>query len=437
MKNLFLIIVLVSLFSCSSTSYLKNSRAFNKKIKSIPEFDNSFTGVAVFNTSKNKYLIEHNADKFFTPASCTKLYTYFTGLMVLSDSLPGLRYKTVGKDSLIIWGTGDPTLLHHFIKTSKVVNFLKSNNKRKIYLSKSNDQTSFFGSGWAWDDYSDYYSAENNSLPVYGNVNLVSVDTSGAFGIKPASNSKYLMQDTSISTKKYRFKREFRSNKINYNIKKVDKNKEKEIPFLLTDNLVLGLLKDTLKTNIELTNYSDLSGSKKIYSYPSDSLYTKMLKPSDNFLAEQIILMASDVLFDTLNTRRTIRYVQDSLLSILSVHPRWVDGSGLSRYNLFTPRSYVELLTYLHRNIKKERLFNSLAIGGSDGTLKKRFTGYKSPIFYGKTGTLSNNHNLSGYLITKKGNVFILSFMMNHYQHSSSAMRKIMDRIVTDLYERY
>ena len=197
------------------------------------------------------------------------------------------------------------------------------------------------------------------------------------------------------------------------------------------------MLNDTLKLNIRYTDYNNLSDSKIVYSYPSDSLYKKMLPPSDNFLAEQIVLMASNQLFDTLNTRRTIRLVQDSLLSFITNKPRWVDGSGLSRYNLFTPRSYVELLNYLLKHYPKERLFKVLATGGKNGTMKHRFKKFDNPIFYGKTGTLSNNHNLSGYLITKSGKILIFSFMMNHYKNRTRSMQNAMDKIIIDLHNRY
>jgi len=276
MRYILIIIIAISLFSCSGTRYLKNSGTFTKKLKDIPEFRNSFTGFAVYNPQTNRYLIEHNADKYFTPASNTKLFTYFTGLSILSDSIPGLRYKTIGKDSLIIWGTGDPTFLHHYIKTSNVFDFLKSQKKRKIYLSQSNDQTSFFGSGWAWDDYNEYYSTENSTLPIYGNVNLIAMDSMGNFEIHPPYAERYLKEDTSISTKDYSFQRNFRDNEISYHIKDVRESDSIEIPFLLSDSLLVQLLEDSLKVKIQLTNYDDLSASKEIFSYPADSLYKKI-----------------------------------------------------------------------------------------------------------------------------------------------------------------
>ena len=213
-KIAFLIFVLSSLFACSSSRYLKNTSSFEKKISKTNEFKHNFNGFAVYNPETNKYLIEYNADRYFTPASNTKLFSFFTGLEILGDSIPGLRYKYVGKDSLIIWGTGDPTFLHHFIKTSKVVNFLKKNTNKTILLSKSNDETHFYGFGWAWDDYNEYYSAENSAFPIYGNVSLVSVDTLDNFKISPPYAQRFLVEDNNLKTEKYIFRREFRSNKI-------------------------------------------------------------------------------------------------------------------------------------------------------------------------------------------------------------------------------
>ncbi|MCF6242550.1 MAG: D-alanyl-D-alanine carboxypeptidase [Bacteroidales bacterium] len=435
MKTYSLILLILTLYACSPTAYLKSTQSFERKINKKPEFANNFNGFAVFNPQTGKYLIEYNADRYFTPASNTKLFTFFTGLSVLGDSIPGLRYKYTGKDSLIIWGTGDPTFLHHFIKTDTVFRFLQSNKDKNIFISKSNDETVFYGAGWSWDDYNEYYSAENSAFPIYGNVHLISIDTLGSFNISPQYSMRFLKKDSTIRSKYHAFKRAFRNNQINYNIVRTGKSDSIEIPIMFCDSLFLKLLNDTLKTTIQYTDYADLAGSEILYSYPSDSLYKKMLQPSDNFLAEQIILMASDLLFDTLNTSRTLRFVKDSLLNFISNKPRWVDGSGLSRYNLFTPRSFVELLNYLYTHYPTDKLFNVLATGGKYGTMKHRFTQFEKPIFYGKTGTLSNNHNLSGYLITKKGRIFIFSFMMNHYLNTHKKMQRAMDKIITDLYK--
>ena len=69
-----------------------------------------------------------------------------------------------------------------------------------------------------------------------------------------------------------------------------------------------------------------------------------MMQESDNFLAEQLLLLASSTLSDTLNTKTAIEYMLNNHLKDLKQQPRWVDGSGLSRYNLFSPEAIVYVL---------------------------------------------------------------------------------------------
>jgi D-alanyl-D-alanine carboxypeptidase/D-alanyl-D-alanine-endopeptidase (penicillin-binding protein 4) len=86
--------------------------------------------------------------------------------------------------------------------------------------------------------------------------------------------------------------------------------------------------------------------------------------------------------------------------------------------------------------VPRERLFPLLAIGGKTGTVKRWYKN-EPPYLYGKTGTLSNNHCLSGYLITKKGRTLIFSFMSNNHPATSGAVRQEMEAILKQLYLHY
>ena len=57
--------------------------------------------------------------------------------------------------------------------------------------------------------------------------------------------------------------------------------------------------------------------------------------------------MTSDKLFQTLDSDRAIDYLLKTAFSDLPDRPRWVDGSGLSRHNLITPRSLVRVVEKL------------------------------------------------------------------------------------------
>jgi len=56
---------------------------------------------------------------------------------------------------------------------------------------------------------------------------------------------------------------------------------------------------------------------------------------------------------------------------------------------------------------------------------------------YAKTGTLSNNCALSGYIITKKKKLLIFSFLANNYITAATPVRRAVERFLTALRENY
>lgn len=162
-----------------------------------------------------------------------------------------------------------------------------------------------------------------------------------------------------------------------------------------------------------------------------------MMLESDNFLAEQLLIMGSAVLSDTLQSSIAREFVLETYLSELKHPPRWVDGSGLSRYNLFTPESMVHVLNKLYQEIPRERLFTFFPSGGNNGTLEDWFAGNPHPYIFAKTGTLGNTYCLSGYMLTKSGKTLIFSFMNNHFKASSSHIKKRMQPILEQLRDSY
>jgi D-alanyl-D-alanine carboxypeptidase/D-alanyl-D-alanine-endopeptidase (penicillin-binding protein 4) len=124
------------------------------------------------------------------------------------------------------------------------------------------------------------------------------------------------------------------------------------------------------------------------------------------------------------------------LLPGLPHKPRWVDASGLSRYNLFTPKSMVYLLEKMYDEFGQERMFDLLPKNGEGGHLQKWYP-FETTYLYAKTGSVSNNHNICGLLQTKKGTVLIFSYMNNHYMIESNDVRKEMNRVLQEIYNKY
>jgi D-alanyl-D-alanine carboxypeptidase/D-alanyl-D-alanine-endopeptidase (penicillin-binding protein 4) len=149
------------------------------------------------------------------------------------------------------------------------------------------------------------------------------------------------------------------------------------------------------------------------------------------------MLLVSSTLSDSLSFNRARDYVLKTHLGEMPSPPKWVDGSGLSRYNLVSPESLVYVLGELYREIPEDRLFGIMAKGGERGTLKDWYRDPEGPFLFGKTGTLSNNHNLCGYLKTKSGKTVIFSFMNNHYMKPSALIKNRMQRLLLWVRENY
>jgi D-alanyl-D-alanine carboxypeptidase/D-alanyl-D-alanine-endopeptidase (penicillin-binding protein 4) len=390
------------------------------------------TGFSLFDLEKQKSVYEYKSSQYFTPASNTKILTFFSCLALLGDSVPALKYSEA-KDSLIFWGTGDPSFLYKEVfDNGKVYAFLKS-RQLPLYFSDRNFQTTNFGAGWAWDDYNDYYSAERSPFPVYGNIVTIK-----SFQKKPNVQPPYFKNYVKIgpTEKKTKVVRRLESNEFTFSPGPFQREFKVDVPFKVSPDLTANLLSDTLKKIVRVIQKPFRKSAKTLFSIPLDSLYKVMMQESDNFIAEQLLLICSQTVSDTLQPEVAIRYVKKNLLHDLSDEPRWVDGSGLSRYNLFTPRSIVQVWQKIYQRMPRERLFPLLATGGKSGTIKNWYSA-DAPFIFGKTGSLSNNHSLSGYLVTKKGKTLIFAFMNNNFTASTNDVRRNMENILRTIYERY
>ena len=418
MKNnfLFIVLLLVIISSCSSTKTIENE--FAKQSND----NNYFRGLVVYNPEADKVLINDNGNKYFIPASNTKLFTFYSSYLTFKDSVVGLKYKET-KDSLIICGTADPSFLYGF-KENKTLDFLKS-KKQNIYLLDKNIDEDYYGLGWSWDDYFYDYMPEKNSFPMYGNLMNLSKRGDSILALP-----NFFIQNIKINDK-IKLRREYDKN--NFYVNSGTEIIERKIPFKTSNQLVADLLSDEIGKKVVLIPYENTHIFKVLHSVKYDSLYKKMLVDSDNFIAEQLMLQVGNEVGGVYSVAKSIDYSLKNYFQEIPQKPRWVDGSGLSRYNLFTPESFVYLLTKMYREIPTKKLFSYFPVGGFSGVIKDETKNGEVTIF-AKSGTLSNNYNLSGYLITKKGTLLIFSYMNNHYQGNSSDRKKEMEVFFIKLY---
>ena len=433
------------LFSCSTQRQI--AKVANTALLQDTSLQHAHVGISLFDASDNKYLFDHNAKKYFVPASNTKLFSCYAVLKYLGDSLPGIRYWE-NDTAVYLVATGDPSLLHVDFKKNPVIDFLQKTNKH-VYISDGNWKDESLGSGWSWNDYNDNYMAERSALPVYGNM-VHWVQEMSDSGVSNAAQEDQTPSIYSIPeinwkvrfnpgiTRKAFFVQRNRDENFFLITEGKEKKKEQDVPFVTHGiQSALELLPDTIGKQItylpELTKRPAKAAT--IFSQATDSLLKLMMYRSDNFYAEQSLLMVSQEKLGEMNDRKIIDTLLKTDLSDLPQKPRWVDGSGLSRYNLFTPNDFVVLLQKMQREIGMKRLQVILPTGGK-GTLSNLYKQDSNYIF-AKTGTLSGVVALSGYLYTKKNKLLIFSVLINNHTGSAGDIRRSIEAFLTGIRNRY
>jgi D-alanyl-D-alanine carboxypeptidase/D-alanyl-D-alanine-endopeptidase (penicillin-binding protein 4) len=418
---------------------VESKYSLNLKLEDSPVFSQHFAGFALYDPSEDKVLYEYNGDKYFTPASNTKIFTLYTCLQLLGDSIPALLYTEQG-DLSVFWGTGDPAFLNpHLQQNGAVYQFLK-NRRGELLFCPANFKDHRYGSGWMWSDYPYSYQAEKSPFPVYSNVAHFRRDSAGAeIKVLPGFLKNQLKPGAALEAEDAIGRSEF-ENQFTLNGGAAKKGAfEWHVPYRYSPAFLAELLTDTLGRPVHVleANLLPPKDAKVLYSLRADSLYLPMMQESDNFIAEQLLLLCSQRKFGEMNTEKVIDFAKEHLLYDLPDKIYWVDGSGLSRYNLFTPRSTVKLLHKIYQLVPQQRLFGIFPAGGVSGTIKSNYRNGSQPYVFAKTGTLRNNHCLSGYLLTQKGKVLIFSFMHNNFTGGTSQIKREMERVLKEVRAKF
>ncbi len=387
-------------------------------------YSTQFTGFYLYDPITKEEIYNYNGNKFFIPASNTKIFTLYTAMKMLNDSIPAFKYQLIGNE-LHIEGTGDPTFLHPKYKNTRALDFLKNNGSKIVFHWNNFDEESFLP-GWTWDDFRKDYAPERSQFPIH--ENLVSISKNGS-SIKTFPT--YFEELTEI--KEMPEPRNFYDNKFYISNKK----RTEKVPFIVNEMVIEKSLSQILGKPVDMVKTPMVNNPKVFYSQKSDDVYREMMENSDNFLAEHLLILASSTLPGKLSASETITFSKRYLLNDLKQQPEWFDGSGLSRYNLFTPQSFAQVLGKMYNEFPEQRLFSIFPIGGKTGTIKNRYKDSAQPYIYAKTGTLNNNVTLSGYLKTKSGRTLIFSLMNNNSIKDLSWIRNENEKLLRIIRDNY
>ncbi len=439
-----------------------------------PNFNNAIWGVEIQSIETGEYFYKRNENKLLIPASDIKLFTTAGALTLLGNDykfstnilMRGKIDGSVLMGDLIVQGRGDPTISGRFYNNDQLAVFKKwADSLSNLGIDEIDgniigDDNEFddigLGEGWPWDHASYWFSAPSGAISFNDNtvdviVNAKGKEVNASVNTLPATN--YIV--------------------IINNVKKVSKDSVTDINIFrqLGTNIVtvFGTIKDqdSVKTFVTVNNptqyamvifkqvleskginvkgfpldiddlsktYND-SDAQKLFTYfspPLKEIIKVINKNSENFFAEQLIKtigLEENGFGSVKNGVEALRYVFLDM-GIDPDNMTMVDGSGLSRLNLVTPKQLVNLLNYMFKSKYFVPFYNSLPIAGVDGTLGTRMKGTRAENnVRAKTGYLENVRSMSGYVYTGDNEPIAYSIIVNNFNVPIKLTENIQDLV--------
>src|SRR5690606_24266518 len=242
-----LLIALFVFFFSLHAAFSQDTSLIRSRLEQSPILKKHIFGFGLYDLDRHQFLFGTNEDKHFTPASNTKIFTLFTVLQNLNDSIPALHYIEKG-DSLLFWGTGDPTFLHPNLGTRKVYDFLVATDKKLFYVGDMSADEPFYRMGWAMEDYDEYYQPEIATFPIYGNVATFRNIRSELYVFPERFQDDIVGDET--TTSRFRIRRKWDDNTFLLSNANIPNRYVSQKPFKYSDKLFVELLQDTLHKQV-------------------------------------------------------------------------------------------------------------------------------------------------------------------------------------------
>ena len=446
-------------------------------------------GVSVVSLKDGHRVYARNDERLFTPASNMKLFSTGVGLELLgadyrwrtsvyASSTPDATGTLNG--DLVLYGRGAPDLVagasaNDNNSLARLANDLYDRGVRHIKGNVVGDESYFrgetTGDGWQWNDVQWYFGAEASALSVNDNevaLNILPPDKAGTPPVVRANDlNGYLTIENrmvvvgsaerltvgiqrGLSDNIVRVWGTFPSGSKGFGARlSVYK------PALWAARIFLEKLKahgitveggaDSRNARQAPAERFDPSRSIElafVSSKPLGEIIKDTNKHSVNLYAELILRTLGRerlALLPAMEPGGRERGDDETGLAVIKL---WMnragvstnglamhDGSGLSRLNLVTPRSLSELLAAISKTGVGPTFRESLPLSGRDGTLGHRLKDFPEKVA-AKTGYLTYDTSLSGYVTTAESGVFAFSIICNDDTGRASSGR-LIDQIVS------
>lgn len=443
-----------------------------------PTFANAHWGVLIQSLETGEYFYKRNENKLFMPASNLKLFTSSAGLVLLGEDYRFttgilMRGRIDGSTligDLIIRGRGDPTLSGRFYQNNIYKVFhdwadsLLEFGIDEITGNIIGDDNQFddqgLGAGWHWDYESDWYAAPSSALSFNDNcidIIITADKISRSSRIQLMPNTKYAAVINKVSVvgkdsiTNINVHRERGTNLVT--VSGTIKESDSVRTFVTVNNptqYTMVVLKEVLESKgITIGGFAmDIDDyATPIENYETSNLFThyspklseivKVInKNSQNFFTEQL-LKTIGLEKEGFGSAENGISAANSVFQEMGINPEdmvMVDGSGLSRLNLVTPKQIISLLNYMYRHKYFQTFYNSLPIAGVDGSLAKRMKGTKAENnVRAKTGYIGSVRSLSGYVRTGDNEPVAFSMIANNFTVPLKLAENIQDLVCVRL----
>lgn len=394
---------------------------------------NTHTGLSIYDLQKRKSIFNYRADNFFTPASNIKILTMYAALELLDEQLDA-GYYSIHNDSLFVWGGGDPGTCYPDIKSPSALTDLIRSSDKKVVFSDQHFRTTRYGEGWAWDDYPYAYQCERNAFPIYGNRLWINRHND-TIRITPPYLSSLIKIDSDTIAEKG--KSEWGDGYF-YTYDSRDSIDEVALPITFFKNDVKYSWAQATGKEILLSSVPLRDDLVTVKGSERDTMIRIMMQESDNFIAEQLLLSCSFQKLHYMTEQDIIDTLLSGPLSDLPDEIDWVDGSGLSVYNQMTPRSVIAVLLHLLELKDMSYMKAMFPAAGLTGTMKYGFKLKNGkPYVFAKSGSLRNTYCLSGFILTRSGNILLFSWMNNQVAAPTAELKSSMDKFFSFLYDQF
>jgi D-alanyl-D-alanine carboxypeptidase/D-alanyl-D-alanine-endopeptidase (penicillin-binding protein 4) len=480
LRRHFAIILLTTLFIPafrleSLASPLETIQTRIAKFLKRPGVRSAQWGIQVLDPATSNVLLEVNPDKAFLPASVLKVVATSAALEKLG---PDFRYRTgiytngtidpegTVLGDLILVGRGDPNLTDPYGELferpalMELAEGLKSLGINRIQGDIIGDD-SYFDSesavkGWPAQALASLNGAPISALNVNNNVvcvharptkpkQRVSVDVeprSSYFSVRNLAKTGSRRSRRTINVRLIRGTNTLivsgvlPSNQTFSRHVLLEKPAEVAAAMLKDELLVQGIEVQGQICAIHHGQASDEAQKdwKLLAEHQSPPLVRALEiinKKSQNLHAEMLLRTLGAEFRGSGTNEAGLQVVKEFLVEagIDNEKVRLNDGCGLSRENMITPRFQTSLLQFLSQRYYFDLFRNTLAVSGTDGTLKNRLkaTDLRGSI-YAKTGTLNGVTTLAGYMTTKSGRNLVFSIFANR-AHATARVKKTIDEI--------